>query len=145
MLCFPHTSHFFPCTSFPMLLTSYVFHYFPQTSFPMLLYETMLFIDYLMVSSCLPSSSIYEVLGSPHVTLVSISSTLLGRAYIDSGADPIPSCCYPWTSRLVHCLAQLHKLCRCLVQLHPVADRRSKLPYSTSRLKRLPGRLASCA
>ncbi len=42
-----------------MLLTSYVFHYFPQTSFPMLLYETMLFIDYLMVSSCLPSSSVY--------------------------------------------------------------------------------------
>ncbi len=50
---------FLPCTSFPMLLTSYVFHYFPQASFPTLLYETMLFIDYLMVSSCLPSSSIY--------------------------------------------------------------------------------------
>ncbi len=31
-----------------MLLTSYVFHYFPQASFPTLLYETMLFIDYLM-------------------------------------------------------------------------------------------------
>ncbi len=32
---------------------------------------------------------------------------LLGRAYIDSGADPIPSCCYR-DLEACHCLAQLH-------------------------------------